>query len=304
MRFKGLDLNLLVALDVMLEERSVSAAARRLFLSQSATSGALARLRDHFSDELLIPFGRQMMLTPFAEHLIDPLRDLMLHIDATVSPGQTFDPATTRRVFRVGCSDYIAEVVISRLIPLMAQVAPNAILDIVAPGSDQPGSLDSGEVDILITPEIYLAPGHPYELLYDETHVVVAWSKNSLLADGQMDAERFTRLGHVVVRFGRARNSSMAEQWLDDAVPERRIELIAPAFIHVPRMIIGTQRIAITHRRLANMQALTLPIRLFEPPFKMPVLKETVQFHRARQSDGGIRWLVDLLHASVRDIDE
>ncbi|WP_428152172.1 LysR family transcriptional regulator [Brevundimonas sp.] len=299
MRFKGLDLNLLMALDVMLEERSVSAAGRRLFLSQSAASGALSRLREHFNDELLIPVGRRMAPTPFAEGLMEPLRDLMLRIDATVSPGQAFDPATTRRTFRIGCSDYITEVVISRLVPLIAERAPGAVLDVVAPGSDQPGSLDSGEVDILIMPEFYMAPGHPYEPLYDERHVVVAWEGNTLLADGRMDEERFRSLGHVVVRFARIRASSLAETWMDTHVPERRIELIAPAFIHVPRMLVGTQRIAITHERLARMQADVLPIRLFEPPFDIPPVREVVQSHRARRSDGGLRWMIDQIRDSV-----
>lgn len=301
-RFKGLDLNLLVALDVMLEERSVSGAARRLFLSQSATSGALARLREHFCDDLLIPVGRQMMPTPFAERLVEPLRNLMLQIDATVSPGQAFDPTTSRRVFRIGCSDYITEVLISRLIPRVAEAAPRVVLDVAAPGDDQTGLLEAGEIDVLVTPTLFLATGHPHEPLYNEGHVVVAWSENTLLADGRMDPERFRSMGHVVVRFGRVRASSMAETWLDAHIPDRRIELVAPAFMHVPRMIVGTQRIAITHERLARMQAKLLPIRLFDPPFDMPVLQEIIQYHRARQSDGGIRWLADMLHASVADM--
>lgn len=303
MRFKGLDLNLLMALDVMLEERSVSSAARRLFLSQSAASGALSRLREHFCDELLIPVGRRMVPTPFAESLIEPLRDLMLRIDATVSPGQAFDPSTTRRSFRIGCSDYITEVVISRLVPLIAKVAPDAILDIIAPGGDQPGALDAGDIDILITPDSYRSPGHPQDPLYDERHLVVAWKGNTLLADGQMNEERFRALGHVVVRFARIRASSVAETWLDAHLPERRIEMVAPAFMHVPRMLVGTQRIAIIHERLARMQADILPICLFEPPFAIPPLREIIQVHRARQSDGGLRWMVDMIRDSVTGLD-
>jgi len=303
MRFKGLDLNLLMALDVMLEERSVSSAARRLFLSQSAASGALSRLREHFCDELLIPVGRRMVPTPFAESLIEPLRDLMLRIDATVSPGQAFDPASTRRSFRIGCSDYITEVVVSRLVPRIAEVAPGAVLDVIAPGGDQPGALDAGDIDILITPDSYLSPGHPQEPLYDERHLVAAWEGNTLLADGRMNEERFRTLGHVVVRFARIRASSVAETWLDAHLPERRIEMVAPAFMHVPRMLVGTQRIAIIHERLARMQADILPIRLFEPPFEIPPLREIIQYHRARQSDGGLRWMVGMIRDSVMGLD-
>ncbi|WAC59041.1 LysR family transcriptional regulator [Brevundimonas sp. SL130] len=302
MRFKGLDLNLLVALNVMLDERSVSAAARRLFLSQSATSGALARLREHYGDELLVPIGRKMVPTAFAESLIDPLRELMSHIDATVSPGQAFDPSTTRRTFRISCSDYITEVVMSRLAPLVAREAPGAILDILAPSSNPTGALDAGQIDILITPDVYAAPNHPFELFYEEHHVVVAWKENELLADGRMDEHRFASLGHVVVRFDSFRTTSMAETWLDENFPKRRIELVTSAFIHVPRLVVGTQRIAIMHARMAQMQMKVLPIRIFESPFEMPPLKEIIQYHRARQSDGGLRWLSGMIRRSIADI--
>ena len=302
MRFKGLDLNLLVALDVLLEEGSVSAAGKRLFLSQSATSGALARLREHFCDELLIPVGRRMVPTPFAQDLIEPLRALMLHIDATVSPGQAFDPSTTHRLFRIGCSDYITEVVISRLTPRLARDAPGMVIDVVAPGNDPAGSLDAGDIDILVTPETYRSQSHPSEKLYDEDHLIAAWTGNTLLADGQLDIERFRALGHVVARFARVRANSLAETWLDSRVPDRRIEMIVPAFMHVPRLLIGTQRIALVHGRLARMSAELMPIALFDPPFDLPILTEVIQYHRARQSDGGLRWLIDAIHACVKEL--
>lgn len=295
MRFKGLDLNLLAALDVLLQERNVSAAGRRLFLSQSATSGALARLREHFCDELLIQVGRTMVPTPFGEGLIQPLRQLMLQIEVTVSPGGGFDPATTMREFRISCSDYITEVLLCRIIPRMAKEAPGAILDIVPPGNDQAGALESGEIDLLISPDIYSSPLHPTEHLYEEGHVVVAWDGNAVLADGHMDEERFRTLGHVVARFARFRSPSFAEGWLDAHVPERRIELVAPSFTQVPRLIVGTDRITIMHRRLAEIYATHLPIRLYDPPFDLPCINEVSQRHRARQTDGGLKWLNGLL---------
>ena len=80
MRFKGLDLNLLVALDVLLQERSITRAGERLGLSQPATSGALARLRDYFNDPLLVPVGRQVMLTPLAHSLVEPVSQVLQQV--------------------------------------------------------------------------------------------------------------------------------------------------------------------------------------------------------------------------------
>ena len=94
MRFKGLDLNLLVALDVLLTERNVSRAADKLCLSQSATSGALARLREYFDDELLVQVGRKMVCTPRAQMLEGKVRAALLQIDGTIIQPPEFDPTT------------------------------------------------------------------------------------------------------------------------------------------------------------------------------------------------------------------
>ncbi len=89
MHFRGLDLNLLVALDALITERSISRTGEKIHLSQPATSGALARLREYFKDDLLVPVGRKMVLTPLAEELAEPVRQLLLQTDAIIhrNPG-------------------------------------------------------------------------------------------------------------------------------------------------------------------------------------------------------------------------
>src|SRR5215472_5966941 len=101
MDFSGLDLNLLVALDILFAEKSVSRAGERLHLSQSATSGALARLRDAFRDPLLVPVGRKMTLTPLAETLVEPVREFLVKAEAILHTTPAFDPAKSERRFRM-----------------------------------------------------------------------------------------------------------------------------------------------------------------------------------------------------------
>ena len=110
MRFKRLDLNLLVALDLLLETRSVSQAATRMNLSQPAMSSALARLREYFGDELLVADGKRLYPTPYAELLMPRVRDCLGRLDALVSSPSTFEPSTSQRRFSIICSDYIAAV--------------------------------------------------------------------------------------------------------------------------------------------------------------------------------------------------
>src|SRR5580658_4117480 len=116
MRYNKLDLNLLVALRAILRERNVTKAGQSVHITQSAMSGILGRLRDFFDDPLIVPVGRKMELTPLAQSLLDPVSDLLLRIDATITARPEFVPATTRRHFSLVASDYVISVLLIDLI--------------------------------------------------------------------------------------------------------------------------------------------------------------------------------------------
>src|SRR4029077_14814591 len=126
----GLDLNLLVAMDALFAERRVSRAGERLHLSQSATSGALARLREAFYDPLLVQVGRKMTLTPLAEGLVEPVRDFLLQADAILHSNPAFDPGSSTRKFRLSMSDYVETVVMSEALPRIEKLAPAVTLEL------------------------------------------------------------------------------------------------------------------------------------------------------------------------------
>ena len=120
MRFKGLDLNLLVAFDVLMATRSVSRAAERLHLSQPAMSAALARLRDYFGDELLVLQGKRMHPTAFADDLMPQVRDCLQRVESMLATSPNFDPATSQRSFTIVTSDYVLA---SIIVPLVAELS-------------------------------------------------------------------------------------------------------------------------------------------------------------------------------------
>jgi len=182
MRFKGLDLNLLVALDALLDEASVSRAAERLHLSQPAASAALARLRAWFDDPLLTLHGKRLMPTPYALRLRPALTQLLAEIDALVSQPAHFDPATARRRFRVCTSDYLTSVLLRPFLAEIAMTAPGIELDIIAPDDSAVGMLDAGELDLLMIPEQFVSLQHPARLLLEEHHVVAGWSQNPAMS--------------------------------------------------------------------------------------------------------------------------
>jgi DNA-binding transcriptional LysR family regulator len=120
MRFHRLDLNLLVALDALLTERSVTKAGERLYLSQSAMSGALAKLREHFEDELIVQVGRKMVLTPLAESLQRRVRDVLKMAQSLLGSRPTFDPRTSERRFSIVSSDVVMSVLMDCVVRRLA----------------------------------------------------------------------------------------------------------------------------------------------------------------------------------------
>ena len=181
MRYKNLDLNLLVAFDTLMETRSVTQAAQRLRLSQPAVSAALDRLRDYFGDPLFVPNGKRMMPTPTADGMSSIVKGLLGEVDSLVAASRGFDAASSQRVFHLVASDYISTVLLTPLCALLEKEAPRVRLDIALPAGVTPEHFMQGEVDLWLAPEEFMLPGQPSELIWLEKHVVVGWSKNPLM---------------------------------------------------------------------------------------------------------------------------
>jgi LysR family nod box-dependent transcriptional activator len=304
MRFDRLDLNLLVALDALLSERSVSLAADRICLSQSATSSALGRLRDYFADDLLVQKGRQMVLTTRAEGLVEPVRAVLEQIRNTISIPPPFDPATSDRTIRIMASDYMTEVLLASVLTELGKAAPNMRFEVQPLSESVIESLERGFVDLLLTIDYAISPDHPSQTLFTDDYVVVGWSDNPAMA-GPMTEERYLSLGHVTARFGRARVSAFEDWFMRRRKRQRRIEVVAPSFASIPGFLIGSNRIATMHRRLATRVAGYLPLSIRELPMEMPPITEAVQWHISSGNDPAIRWMVETLSSfsTLPDLD-
>ena len=213
MRFKGLDLNLVMALDILLEERGVSRTAERLNLSQPAVSAALSRLREYFGDELLVTVGRRMIPTAYAETLWPIARDLLAQAERLVDTSSSFDPATSHRRFRVNASDYTQTVLIAPVLRRLHERAPHISMDVGPTGPLSIVQFESGDIDLLVSPEQYVSPLHPAVHLFDERHVVVGWADNPAMA-APLDLDTFLSLGQIAVSIGTGRELSFAERHL------------------------------------------------------------------------------------------
>jgi LysR family nod box-dependent transcriptional activator len=290
LRFNGLDLNLLLALQVLLEERSVTRAARRLNISQPAMSAALSRLREYFQDDILVVQGKTMHPTAQAGNLAAPVRQFLADLDALLTSAATFDPAITQRTFRLVASDYITASVVGPLSRRLAEVAPRIRLEIMLPCEEAAQLVMEGQADLVITPEDFMDPDQPAELLCEERQVVIGWKENPALA-GELSETDFNRLGHVAVHVGSNRAPSFADRQLERLGSSRRIDITCGAFTLVPWLICGTSRLAVMHERLARLMATQFPLRIAAMPFAFPAMREMIQYHRARETDEGLRWL-------------
>jgi DNA-binding transcriptional LysR family regulator len=299
MNLNRLDLNLLVALDALLTERSITRAGERLHLSPSATSGALARLRTYFEDELLTQIGRRMVPTPLGESLQVAVRDCLLHVQQTVEIRPVFDPATSKRNFKLMMSDFVATVVMPQVLRRARLEAPGVTFELLANEDEPWESLSRGEIDFLVLPKKFVRADHPAQVLFEEEYVCVCWSGNTAVGDS-ISLEQCLQLGHVVTRQGTQRPPTIDAWFFERFGHARRVEVVATTFTSAPHMLVGTDRLCIMHKRLAMLYAEPLSLKLLPVPIEMPWLVEMIQWHKYRDRDPGRIWMTEILTAAAQ----
>ncbi|UVK50120.1 LysR family transcriptional regulator (plasmid) [Mesorhizobium sp. AR02] len=294
MRFKGLDLNLLVVLDALLAERGLTAAARRINLSQPAMSAAVARLRDYFGDELFTTSGRERFLTPRATALAPAVRDALLHIHCSIISSDPFNPAQSDRRFRIIISDFATLVFLEKVVERVAREAPAVSFELL-PLDDNPDELlQRGDVDFLILPDFFMSSPHPSVALFDETLVCVGCPTNKQLPR-QLTFERYMSMRHVSVRFGRMLKPAFEEWFLLEHGIKRRVEVVVHGFSMIPPMVSGTARIATMPLRLVRHFKKTFPLRIVELPLPLPAFTEAVQWPAHHRSDPASIWMREIM---------
>ncbi|MCY0853616.1 LysR family transcriptional regulator [Cupriavidus sp. D39] len=287
-------MNQLVVLDAILAERSVRRAADRVFLSQPAMSNALARLRDYFDDELVQQIGKHLVLTPLGESLVKPVRDVLLQVQAITTTRPNFDPSTSTRRITIEASDYVMNVFLADVLQLAWKEAPNMQFDLRLISTQSHENLDSGEVEMLLAPEFFASKNHPSEILFSDTFSCVVWNGNPEIAS-RLTRDKYMAMGHVAVQWGSGQLVSAEEEFMAKHGFLRRRELVAPSFTVLPRLIVGTNRIATIQTRLANAMSEIYPMRVLPCPVPTPQIVEMVQWHRYQERDPAITWFRGLL---------
>ncbi|PJE26382.1 transcriptional regulator, LysR family [Pseudooceanicola antarcticus] len=295
MRFNKLDMNLLAALDVLLKTRSVTRASEEMFITQSAMSNALGRLRIFFDDPLLVQVGRGMELSPLAETLREPVREIMMRVESATRIRPVFDPLTDARTFNIVLSDYSLATLGGELSRRVADQAPNIRLNLRPQHADPSKLLDRGEADMLIVPD-YLGPiDQDHEIIFEDEMVVLV-DAHGPHAEGPMTPECFAAAPQVLME-PLSGQKSYSEVAIREAGIEPNTVLWCYLFSAIPELIRGTDRIALIQRRLAQVAVERGGMRMHPAPFEVASLKQSMRWHKHRTRDPGLIWL----RALVRD---
>lgn len=286
----GVDLNLLPALHALLTERNVTRAAERMSVVQSSMSFSLKKLRRHFDDELLVPEGRQLVLTPLAESLVQPVARAVARAEEVLSVTSSFDAATSARSFTVLTSDYVTTVLISQLLTLFATEAPQVRINITPMQPDYIEQLRSGQADLLIMPTVFAEgqPWFPHQALFRDRFVLAADRDNPHLGE-EVTREQFARLPYLAYT-APGELPSLVDTQLDAVDVARRVVASVPNFLSIPRLLPGTPLVSILHERFAVQQS-TGRLRLLPPPVPMDPITEAMYWNPRHESDPAHAWL-------------
>jgi LysR family nod box-dependent transcriptional activator len=289
MRLEHLDLNLLIALDILLEEQNITHAASRLHITQSAASGVLRRLRDFFEDELLVQVGRSMQPTPYALEIQEPVREVLVKIRSTIINRRISEPAESRRHFKIVVSDYLVTVLFTRVLQNVQHSAPNMTFEFITPSNLATEMLARGEVDLMIVPEQYGPTGHVSELIFEDKYECLVCNQN--WPEDEIHLEQYRQAGHIMIALSGDETPGAEEFHIKAHNVTRRIEVKTNDFNTLPQLVLGTKRIATIQQGLAKRYAQYLPLKLLPPPFEMPPFREYMHWNKSYDNDPMHVWL-------------
>ncbi len=294
MSLGGTDLNLMVALRALLEEGNVTKAGAKIGKSQPAMSTALARLRRHYQDDLLVRVGRDYELTPFARALVPSVQQTMHGVQQALGTGGRFDPLTSRHVFRINATDYAISALAGPLLCRVASAAPGIRLDFDAiPDHMHESEQGLRNCDALIGPLGFGFPGSQ-EPLFRDRFVCVVDPANPRLRDGRLTLDDLSALPHAVRDSGSS-HVTMPDRVLDELSIERRVQVGCVGFLPLPFLVAGTDLVTTIPERLAVRVAVPLGLTVVEPPFGRVELIETLWWHPDRASTPEHAWLRRML---------
>jgi DNA-binding transcriptional LysR family regulator len=297
MNLAAFDLNLLLVFRAMMAERHVTRAGQRIGLSQPAVSAAVNRLRQIFGDDLFLRKGGEMVPTPRALALAEPVADALRRVESALAGSAPFDAATMRRNFAVRGVDYVSYLLIAPLMASLAQAAPGVVVRCVdAQTGSVPELLEEGQIDFAVEVMHQLEDPIRSQFLLRERYVVIVGAEHpeidrggEVYSQNAFDLDLYCRLPHVLHSFvgGTTGNVDSA---LAAIKRQRHVALSLPHFFSIGKAVAGSRMIATFPERLAVRIAPILGLRIYQTPIDLAPITLAVIWHRRNDSDAGHSW--------------
>ena len=305
-RLREVDANLLLSLHALLEEKNLTHAGERMTMSQPAMSGALARLRKHFDDELLVRVGRGFELSPLAEQLKPSVADAVEAAEALLGNQRDFDPSSSTRRFSVSMSEYAMTVLSEPLIRHLREQAPGCSLAL-DPVDVGPGQFETQLLrrDLIIGPLGFEFPGRTQPVFTDHLVCVVDES-NPRLKKGALTVEDLQEMPHAVAAFGAAGDRRRPLEVAMDAagVVDRNVLVQVTSLLVLPFAVSGTDMCAFVPSRLARRSAGILGLTVADTPLEPVRITEAAHWHPRRDSEPAVVWLRQLLYDVAVSVED
>ena len=284
--FQQVDLNLLHILQALLEERHVTRAGKRCFLSQSAMSRAFERLREMFKDDLLIRTGRTYQRTVRGERLLRDLENLLPRIAAMIR-GEAFETEKSREKIRLALTDYASMVLLPALARRMRTYAPNMTLEVVGWHDRVYDDIESGRIDVALTP-IPVPASLEGEVIFEEDFVCVLGSQRKRPAS-RLTLKQYLDAPHAVVNV-LAGQQTLVDRPLAELGLRRRVALIVPFFVPATLAILDTDLILTIPRRLAQSFQTMRELSIVKPPAAIRSFPYLMVWHPRLTGDFAQAW--------------
>ncbi|HWL89212.1 MAG TPA: LysR family transcriptional regulator [Polyangiaceae bacterium] len=293
MNVAHINLNLLVSFDALMTERNVTRAARRMGVTQSAMSNALAQLRQLANDPLFVRTPGGMLPTETARAWAGPVRQALSLIDGALTARAAFDPASSERRFVIAASDYVGYVLLPPLLHRLSRAAPRVRFDVRPWGRHEvPPTLATGEVDLMLGFYDRIPTGHHEQILFEERYVCIV-RKGHPGIGRRLTLAKYLELAHILV--SETGESGSVDRALAEIGQTRRIGLRVSHFLMVPPLVAATDLVAALSQRVAAPFARPLSLQIFPPPIALPISKIGQVWHEQTDRDPANRWLRGIL---------
>lgn len=294
------DLNLLFVFEALWRDRSVTAAAERLGLTQAAVSSSLKRLRDEYDDRLFMLVGRRMEPTPLAEELAPQLLEAMSLVRRTALERIRFDAASARRLFTVRTRDIGEALCLPSVLDALSREAPTVRLRTVnRSAQDTLAGMASGQIDLALGFLPALENGIHRRLLFTQHHVCLM-RRGHPLEHVELTAERFSEQEHVLVEAGASGHAHVERALLDGGL-KTRIKVRLPQYLAAAYVVERSDMLWSVPTMLADdvMRRFSLISR--PHPLQLPSFEVALYWHERCHRDPANRWVRDLFSRALSE---